>query len=48
MCWNGKTHGKIGVEIETKNARMLVLKDFADKDKLLEQYSLIDYPVLLE
>lgn len=35
---------KTGVEIETKSRRMLVLKDFADKDKLLEQYSLIDYP----
>lgn len=35
---------KTGVEVETKSRRMLVLKDFADKQKLIEQYSLIDFP----
>lgn len=35
---------KTGVEVETKSRRMIVLKDFADKQKLLEQYKLIDYP----
>ena len=35
---------KTGVEVETKSRRMIVLKDFADKQKLIEQYKLIDYP----
>ena len=33
-----------GVELETKSRRMLVLKDFANKDALLEKYGLIEYP----
>ena len=39
----GKLMGT-GVEVETKSRRMLVLKDFADKETLLERYGLIDYP----
>ncbi|KAF5065050.1 PglZ domain protein [anaerobic digester metagenome] len=39
----GKLMGT-GVEMETKSRRMLVLKDFADKKKLIEKYGLIDYP----
>ena len=35
---------KTGVEVETKSRRMIVLKDFADKQKLIDQYELIDYP----
>ncbi len=35
---------KTGVETETKSRRMLVLKDFADKEGLLSQHQLIDYP----
>ena len=35
---------KTGVETETKSHRMLVLKDFADKNKLCAQYQIIDYP----
>lgn len=35
---------KIGVEVETKSRRMLVLKDFADKDALLSQHDVIEYP----
>lgn len=48
---HGNTHciglGKLmgtGVEVETKSRRMLVLKDFADKETLLEKYELIEYP----
>ena len=33
---------KTGVEIETKSRRMLVLKDFADKEAMLSKYSLIE------
>ena len=33
-----------GVEVETKSRRMLALRDFADKDKLIEKYRLIEYP----
>lgn len=33
-----------GVELETKSRRMVVLKDFADKDRLIEKYGLIEYP----
>lgn len=33
-----------GVEVETKSRRMLALKDFANKDKLIERYNLIEYP----
>jgi hypothetical protein len=39
----GKLMGT-GVEVETKSRRMLVLKDFADKETLLEKYGLIEYP----
>jgi hypothetical protein len=36
---------KTGVETETKSRRMIVLKDFADNDSLLEKYeNLIEYP----
>ena len=36
---------KTGVETETKSRRMIVLKDFADKNSLFEKYdSLIEYP----
>ena len=35
---------KTGVEVETKSRRMIILKDFADKQKLIDQYELIDYP----
>lgn len=36
---------KTGVETETKSRRMIVLKDFADKNSLIEKYSnLIEYP----
>ena len=35
---------KTGVEVETKSRRMLVLKDFADKESLIERYRMIDYP----
>lgn len=36
---------KTGVETETKSKRMLVLKDFANKDSYLEKYkNLIEYP----
>lgn len=36
---------KSGVETETKSHRMVVLKDFADKDAILEKYpGLIEYP----
>ena len=39
----GKLMGT-GVETETKSHRMLVLKDFADKDVLKEKYHLIEFP----
>ena len=35
---------KTGVEVETKSRRMIVLRDFADKQSLARQYELIDYP----
>lgn len=35
---------RTGVEVETKSRRMIVLKDFADKQKHIDQYKLIDYP----
>lgn len=47
---HGNTHctglGKLmgtGVELETKSRRMLVLKDFADKETLIQKYGLIDF-----
>jgi len=39
----GKLMGT-GVEVETKSRRMLVLKDFADKETLIKKYGLIEYP----
>ena len=39
----GKLMGT-GVEVETKSRRVLVLRDFADKEKLVEKYGLIEYP----
>lgn len=35
---------KTGVEVETKSRRMIVLRDFADKQALVDQYELIEYP----
>ena len=35
---------KTGVEVETKSRRMIVLRDFADKQTLADQYELIEYP----
>jgi hypothetical protein len=35
---------KLGVETETKSHRMLVLEQFADKEKMKEQYDMIEYP----
>ena len=40
---DGKLMGT-GVETETKSRRMVVLKDFADKQPLLDRYDMIDYP----
>lgn len=39
----GKPKG-IGVEVETKSKRMMVLKDFADKEKYLTREDTIQYP----
>ncbi len=33
-----------GVDVETKSHRMAVLKDFADKAKMVEKFGLIEYP----
>lgn len=33
-----------GVDVETRSRRMLVLKDFADKETMMEKYNLIEYP----
>lgn len=35
---------KTGVEVETKSRRMVVLRDFADKQGLIDRHSMIDYP----
>jgi hypothetical protein len=35
---------KLGVETETRSHRMLVLEEFADKEKMKEQYDMIEYP----
>ena len=35
---------KLGVETETKSHRMLVLEKFADKEKMISQYDMIEYP----
>lgn len=39
----GKLMGT-GVEMETKSRKFLVLRDFADKDKLMEKYSFVEFP----
>jgi hypothetical protein len=39
----GKLMGT-GVEVETKSRRMIALKDFADKDSLIEKFGLVEYP----
>ena len=39
----GKVMGA-GVDVETKSRRMLVLKDFADKEALIEKYGVYEYP----
>lgn len=35
---------RLGVETETKSRRMVVLEKFADKEKMIAQYDLIEYP----
>ena len=40
---DGKLMGS-GVETETKSRRMLVLKDFADKQSIIERYGMIEFP----
>lgn len=35
---------RTGVETETRSRRMLVLKDYADKQEKIERYKMIDYP----
>lgn len=40
---DGKLMGT-GVETETKSRRMLVLKDFADKQTIIERYNMIEFP----
>lgn len=40
---DGKLMGT-GVETETKSRRMLVLKDFADKQTIIDRYGMIEYP----
>lgn len=39
----GKLMGT-GVEMETKSRKFLVLRDFADKDKLMEKYDFVEFP----
>lgn len=39
----GKLMGT-GVEVETKSRRMIALKDFADKARLIEKYGIVEYP----
>ncbi len=39
----GKLMGT-GVEMETKSRRFLVLRDFADKEKLMEKYNFVEFP----
>ena len=39
----GAPHG-MGVEVETKSKRALVLRDFANGAELIEKYNLTDYP----
>lgn len=33
-----------GVEVATRSHKMVVLKDFADKERLIQKYGLIEYP----
>lgn len=40
---DGKLIGT-GIETETKSRRMIVLKEFADKESLIERYNMIEYP----
>ena len=35
---------RTGVETETKSRRMLVMKDFADKQSIIDRYNMIEYP----
>lgn len=35
---------KTGVETETKSRRMVVLKDYADKQGIIDKFNMIDYP----
>lgn len=35
---------RTGVETETKSHRMVVLKDFADKESIMEKFDLMEYP----
>ena len=39
----GKLMGT-GVEMETKSRKFLVLRNFADKDKLMERYGFVEFP----
>lgn len=39
----GKLMGT-GVEMETKSRKFLVLRDFADKEKLMEKYNFVEFP----
>lgn len=43
-CTGMGTLRSTGVEVETRSRRMLILKDFADKRRLMEQYGLVDFP----
>ncbi|HCS72316.1 MAG TPA: PglZ domain-containing protein, partial [Clostridiales bacterium] len=33
-----------GVELETKSNRTLILKDFADYERMIDEFNLIEYP----
>ena len=33
-----------GIEVETRSHKMVVLKDFANKDSLIERYNFLEYP----
>lgn len=43
-CIGGGKLVKTGVETETKSHRMVVLKDFADKDSLLQSRNMVEFP----
>ncbi|HHV38840.1 MAG TPA: PglZ domain-containing protein [Tepidimicrobium sp.] len=34
----------VGVELETKSKRTLILKDFADYEKMIDEFDMIEYP----